>query len=276
MRSWAAPEPADILVSELLGSFGDNELSPECLDGAARFLRPGGLSIPAAYTSYLQPVTASKLWADVKVRVVGLGLGAGLGLRWRIHPSTWLAQPGGAACAHAACPCCMRLAASAAGRGWHSCATALAAACAGVCTTKHPTPPPPPAAPAASVRARASERCMCAARAVTAGARTPPKGGRGTLPYPIRLGAGVQRPRAPGDAVRCAPAPLHAASGHAAGVRVRAPRASRGRRRRAAGQHARGAAALRAAGRAGCRLPRLCRLLRRAGAPAPAAPRPAS
>ena len=25
---------ADILVSELLGSWGDNELSPECLDGA--------------------------------------------------------------------------------------------------------------------------------------------------------------------------------------------------------------------------------------------------
>jgi hypothetical protein len=41
MRTWVAPEPADILVSELLGSFGDNELSPECLDGAQRFLAPG-------------------------------------------------------------------------------------------------------------------------------------------------------------------------------------------------------------------------------------------
>ncbi len=41
MRQWQAPEPADILVSELLGSFGDNELSPECLDGAQRFLAPG-------------------------------------------------------------------------------------------------------------------------------------------------------------------------------------------------------------------------------------------
>ena len=28
----------DCLVSELLGSFGDNELSPECLDGAAAAL----------------------------------------------------------------------------------------------------------------------------------------------------------------------------------------------------------------------------------------------
>ena len=39
MREWKAPEKADILVSELLGSFGDNELSPECLDGAQSFLR---------------------------------------------------------------------------------------------------------------------------------------------------------------------------------------------------------------------------------------------
>lgn len=39
MREWKAPEKTDILVSELLGSFGDNELSPECLDGAQRFLK---------------------------------------------------------------------------------------------------------------------------------------------------------------------------------------------------------------------------------------------
>ena len=39
MRGVELPEPVDILVSELLGSFGDNELSPECLDGAMRFLK---------------------------------------------------------------------------------------------------------------------------------------------------------------------------------------------------------------------------------------------
>eukprot|EP00438_Fugacium_kawagutii_P014654 Skav226496 [mRNA] locus=scaffold4305:33266:51540:+ [translate_table: standard] len=33
MRSWTAPKKADVIISELLGSFGDNELSPECLDG---------------------------------------------------------------------------------------------------------------------------------------------------------------------------------------------------------------------------------------------------
>ena len=66
MREWAAAEQADVLVSELLGSFGDNELSPECLDGAQRFLKPGGVSIPQSYTSYLAPITCSKLWNDAK------------------------------------------------------------------------------------------------------------------------------------------------------------------------------------------------------------------
>ncbi|KAM0939069.1 putative methyltransferase [Dioscorea sansibarensis] len=66
MRCWSAPEKADILVSELLGSFGDNELSPECLDGAQRFLKPDGISIPSSYSSYLQPITTTKLHNDVK------------------------------------------------------------------------------------------------------------------------------------------------------------------------------------------------------------------
>ena len=39
MRALEVPEKVDILISELLGSFGDNELSPECLDGAMRFLK---------------------------------------------------------------------------------------------------------------------------------------------------------------------------------------------------------------------------------------------
>ncbi|KAJ6958722.1 arginine N-methyltransferase [Populus alba x Populus x berolinensis] len=60
------PEKADILVSELLGSFGDNELSPECLDGAQRFLKQDGISIPSSYTSFIQPLTAAKLYNDVK------------------------------------------------------------------------------------------------------------------------------------------------------------------------------------------------------------------
>ncbi|KAF8604211.1 PRMT5-domain-containing protein [Ceratobasidium sp. AG-I] len=64
MRSVQLPEPVDILVSELLGSFGDNELSPECLDGAMRLLKPDGISIPSSYTAYLAPISASKLYND--------------------------------------------------------------------------------------------------------------------------------------------------------------------------------------------------------------------
>lgn len=65
MRGWNPPEKADILVSELLGSFGDNELSPECLDGAQTFLKEGGISIPASYTSYLAPIHSPKLFSEL-------------------------------------------------------------------------------------------------------------------------------------------------------------------------------------------------------------------
>ncbi len=68
MRKWQPSFKADIIVSELLGSFGDNELSPECLDGAVRFLSPNGISIPESSTSYLAPISASKVWADIKSR----------------------------------------------------------------------------------------------------------------------------------------------------------------------------------------------------------------
>ncbi|KAF9417892.1 Protein arginine N-methyltransferase 5 [Podila epigama] len=65
MRTWKAPEKADILVSELLGSFGDNELSPECLDGAQKVLKPDGISIPANYTAFVAPMSSNKLHNDV-------------------------------------------------------------------------------------------------------------------------------------------------------------------------------------------------------------------
>mmetsp|Transcript_19456 Transcript_19456/g.35270 ORF Transcript_19456/g.35270 Transcript_19456/m.35270 type:complete len:628 (-) Transcript_19456:168-2051(-) len=66
MRKWETPHKADALVSELLGSFGDNELSPECLDGAQRFLAPDGVSIPQSYTSSLAPVCAARIWDEVR------------------------------------------------------------------------------------------------------------------------------------------------------------------------------------------------------------------
>lgn len=65
MRSWNPTEKCDILVSELLGSFGDNELSPECLDGAQVYLKENGISIPSSYTSYLSPVQSRKLYGEI-------------------------------------------------------------------------------------------------------------------------------------------------------------------------------------------------------------------
>ncbi|KAE8149135.1 protein methyltransferase RmtC [Aspergillus avenaceus] len=60
------PTTIDIVISELLGSFGDNELSPECLDGISHLLNPvHGISIPESYTAHLTPISAPKLHADI-------------------------------------------------------------------------------------------------------------------------------------------------------------------------------------------------------------------
>ncbi|KAK5660899.1 hypothetical protein OQA88_12272 [Cercophora sp. LCS_1] len=76
MRGWAGPKApdgsistVDILVTELLGSFGDNELSPECLDGIQRHLsKPHGISIPHSYTAHLSPIATPRLFADLSSR----------------------------------------------------------------------------------------------------------------------------------------------------------------------------------------------------------------
>jgi protein arginine N-methyltransferase 5 len=80
MRAWKGPvvsESADgpvygkvdILISELLGSFGDNELSPECLDGIQHVIaKPHGISIPHSYTAHLSPISTPKIHADILSR----------------------------------------------------------------------------------------------------------------------------------------------------------------------------------------------------------------
>lgn len=85
MRAWKGPlriknddndqttyhGKVDILVSELLGSFADNELSPECLDGVQHVLStPHGISIPSSYTAHLTPILAPRLHADISHRAV--------------------------------------------------------------------------------------------------------------------------------------------------------------------------------------------------------------
>mmetsp|Transcript_6725 Transcript_6725/g.11974 ORF Transcript_6725/g.11974 Transcript_6725/m.11974 type:complete len:589 (-) Transcript_6725:3337-5103(-) len=64
MRAWQPPCAIDLVISELLGSFGDNEGSPECLDCLTRILRPGGISIPCNSISYVAPVASHKCWTQ--------------------------------------------------------------------------------------------------------------------------------------------------------------------------------------------------------------------
>lgn len=81
MRAWKGPiledsgetgpvyGKVDILISELLGSFGDNELSPECLDGIQHVMaKPHGISIPSSYTAHFTPIATPKLYADILAR----------------------------------------------------------------------------------------------------------------------------------------------------------------------------------------------------------------
>ena len=51
----------DILVSEPLGGFGDNELAPECLIACHRLLKSTGVAIPRSTTSFLAPVHSRTL-----------------------------------------------------------------------------------------------------------------------------------------------------------------------------------------------------------------------
>ena len=57
----------DILISELLGSLGDNEASPECIDGVMHWLDPvRGICIPNNYYSTIEPVSCAKVWSAVR------------------------------------------------------------------------------------------------------------------------------------------------------------------------------------------------------------------
>ena len=66
--------PVDVLVSELLGSLGDNELSPECIEGFMRSYMcsnsgtslPRPACIPREYTSFAAPVYSGTLLDRVR------------------------------------------------------------------------------------------------------------------------------------------------------------------------------------------------------------------
>ena len=83
MRSWRPPKLVDILISELLGSFGDNELSPECLDGAQRVLNRKFSKLPMlAHIKLL-----------VGYRYLHLTLHISLQLRLRVITQNYFVEP---------------------------------------------------------------------------------------------------------------------------------------------------------------------------------------
>jgi len=67
MRDIELDMKADIVVSELLGSFGDNELSPECLFPVQRFMHQESISIPRYYRSQIAPISSQVLWNEAKL-----------------------------------------------------------------------------------------------------------------------------------------------------------------------------------------------------------------
>lgn len=69
IRSWKPPNGirVQLIVSELLGSFGDNELSPECLDALDNpqvLDQECGIMIPSSYTAYFTPIMAPVLYSE--------------------------------------------------------------------------------------------------------------------------------------------------------------------------------------------------------------------
>jgi protein arginine N-methyltransferase 5 len=58
-------DTADLVVSELLGSFGCNELSPECLDALLERCKPETISIPSSYTSHIAPMSSRHIHGQI-------------------------------------------------------------------------------------------------------------------------------------------------------------------------------------------------------------------
>jgi protein arginine N-methyltransferase 5 len=66
MRLWMPEDKADIIATELLGLFSDNELSPECADGTWRFSKPATICIPQSYSSYVAPICSYRMRQELQ------------------------------------------------------------------------------------------------------------------------------------------------------------------------------------------------------------------
>ena len=97
----------DIVVSELLGSFGDNELSPECLDPflSGPCCKPSTISIPRQYTSFLAPISSVRLHTEAKMQAQVPHDGAQpLGIQ-RAMETSYVVRTHAASQTHAEQPC---------------------------------------------------------------------------------------------------------------------------------------------------------------------------
>ncbi|GMF98310.1 unnamed protein product [[Candida] boidinii] len=57
-----------LIISELLGSFGCNELSPECIDSTTKFTDlKNCIFIPQSYSSYIAPVISPQLYKKISI-----------------------------------------------------------------------------------------------------------------------------------------------------------------------------------------------------------------
>lgn len=68
MKTWETPSvKIDICISELLGSFGCNELSPECLFEIEKYHgKRNTIYIPKSYSSYIAPITCPLIYQKLK------------------------------------------------------------------------------------------------------------------------------------------------------------------------------------------------------------------
>ncbi|CDK26930.1 unnamed protein product [Kuraishia capsulata CBS 1993] len=69
IRKFAPPSGMrfNLIISELLGSFGCNELSPECLEPVSKMEDPGmSIYIPQSYSSYIAPASSPAIYGKLE------------------------------------------------------------------------------------------------------------------------------------------------------------------------------------------------------------------
>jgi hypothetical protein len=64
VRAIELPEKVDILITDLCGGFGDDELVLEYFAASSHLLAPGALLIPARYSSLMVPIMSDFLWSS--------------------------------------------------------------------------------------------------------------------------------------------------------------------------------------------------------------------